>query len=391
MKELEYSGLLMKIGKKSHNSLLTKYSLQYEKNPRSRVFAPLSEAYRKLGMYDEALKVLKKGIKFHPGYTLGYIVLANCYYDQEQYEFAYNTLLPFVSANQENIRLQKIFAQTCEKLGNFEESLNAYKILLLINPNDLETAKKIKDLEDDIYLPNKEPHHQHQDKEANLFDSDEDEWVQVDFNQAEYKFNKEESYDQWNVVKQDSNLSKLDKFKEDIQEQRLEVKEHTLEDSFFYEVYDNHSEDTIDPVTDKMTDEYDQKPIITHTLVDLYCEQGHYDKALSILESILELHPDDKATSLKKEEVELLQSGNVAFLDKSLFFDVQSSMESDFSEISEVEIDYIGHDEQSQLLEHEEETNLTKEDELKQMLQLFLEEIKLAARLKNETSQNNNY
>ena len=132
----------MKIGQAKHNSLLTKYSLQYEKKPRSRVFAPLAESYRKIGMLDEALKILKKGIKNHPSYTLGYIVLANCYFDKDQFEAAYSTLLPFVSDNLENIKLQKLFAQICEKLGNFDEALNSYKILLLINPKDKEIAKK---------------------------------------------------------------------------------------------------------------------------------------------------------------------------------------------------------------------------------------------------------
>ena len=52
----------MSISKASN--LLTRYSAQYDKNPKSRVFAPLAETYRVMGMYDDALKILRKGIKY---------------------------------------------------------------------------------------------------------------------------------------------------------------------------------------------------------------------------------------------------------------------------------------------------------------------------------------
>ena len=47
--------------------LFLKYQADYEKNPRSRVFAPLAETYRKLGMTDKAMEILSQGIRFHPG------------------------------------------------------------------------------------------------------------------------------------------------------------------------------------------------------------------------------------------------------------------------------------------------------------------------------------
>jgi tetratricopeptide (TPR) repeat protein len=111
-----------------NSSLLAKYTLQYKRKPRSRVFAPLAETYRKLGMYEDAFKILKDGIKHNPSYVLGYIVLANCYYDQQNYELAYNTIRPFVSDNLDNLTLQKLFAQTCINLGYLEEALETLNI-----------------------------------------------------------------------------------------------------------------------------------------------------------------------------------------------------------------------------------------------------------------------
>src|SRR5690606_26238009 len=100
------------------------------------VFAPLAETYRKLGMYEEAFKILRRGINLHPSYTLGYIVLANCYFDKGQFELAYNVLRPHVDNNLENLSLQKLFSKLCEQLGYLEEALQTYKYLLLLNPSD---------------------------------------------------------------------------------------------------------------------------------------------------------------------------------------------------------------------------------------------------------------
>ena len=55
-------------------------------------------------------------------------------------------------------------------------------------------------------------------------------------------------------------------------------------------------------------------PVITHTLVDLYCAQGHTQKAKEILEKILELNPTDEKTKVKLNEVnELLLLNNEEF------------------------------------------------------------------------------
>src|SRR5690606_35669981 len=118
------------------SALLTKYLDLYNKKPTSRVFAPLAETYRKLGMYDEALNILKNGIRYNSTYPLGYIILGNCYYDLEKYDHAYEVVRPFVKTNLDNISLQKLFAQICEKINRPEEALETYKYLLFVNPKD---------------------------------------------------------------------------------------------------------------------------------------------------------------------------------------------------------------------------------------------------------------
>ena len=284
----------MKKPSQKKSSLLAKYSLQYEKKPRSRVFAPLAETYRKLGMHDEALKVLRDGIKYHPDYTLGYIVLSHVYFDKENYEVAYSTLRPFILKNLENITLQKLFAEVCMKLDYLEEALNTYKNLLLINPRDEEVAVQVKLIEDDLLVEQiDEIPEGYVEKRLDTFDDDDDDWVQVDFNQVERRT---ESVDDWSVKSIPSNP--LDSFKSSIEKGEFEIKEADLNDEYYFEDHDTESDDVIGEDSDNESD-----TIITHTLVDLYCKQGYFEKAIELLDNILELHPEDKASLNKREEI----------------------------------------------------------------------------------------
>jgi pentatricopeptide repeat protein len=288
----------MKRQVQSKSSLLAKYTLQYQKKTKSRVFAPLAETYRKLGMIDESLKVLRDGIKNHPTYTLGYIVLAHVYYDQENYEISYNTIRPFVSDNLENITLQKLFAKICINLGYLEEALQTFKCLLLINPKDTYVAEQVKLLEDDLLIEEDEVkvnNNEYIEKRMNSFDSEEDDWVQVSFNKEDRRESRSEPDEgsDWEVS---SGLNPLKSFKDDIKTGNLSVEEHDLDDNYYHEEHDNKSEKVID-------EKVNNDPIITHTLVNLYCKQGHLDKAIELLDSIIELHPNDSASIRKRDEL----------------------------------------------------------------------------------------
>lgn len=281
------------------SSLLSKYSKLYEKNPRSRVFAPLAESYRKLGMVEEALSILKEGIKRHPTYVMGYTVLANCHYDLENYELAYNTIRPFVSDNLENISLQKLFAKICVNLGYLEEALQTFKYLLLINPKDSYVSEQVKLLEDDLIINELPPQTPPETGPASFSES-EDEWVQVDFNKGPVSSAPDE-LDSWNMERPRAKTAEpaqnpLSSFRDAIKKNDLKIEEHSLDDDYYYEEYDDEN-------AAKVEEQTPEEPIITHTLVDLYIRQGHLDKAAKLLESILELHPDDGPTAKKLAEI----------------------------------------------------------------------------------------
>lgn len=285
--------------------LFLKYQNDLEKNPRSRVFAPLAESYRKVGMTDKALEVLNLGIRYNPSYVMGYLGLAFCYYDLKQFNLAYTTIRPLVESNRDNLRLQRLFADICVSLNLDEEALETLKYLLFINPKDKEVAGLVQTLEskvDQSYVREHSPIV----IPPEVFKSDEKESVQFDLKKLDLAPSID--FDDWLHV----DLHPKAKNETDVKE----VNESWVMNSFSNEVEISPSEinlnfeneETNSFESEKESEVIHEAPIVTHTLVDLYCGQGHIEKAILILEKILLLNPNDQKTKDKIVEIKSLIS-----------------------------------------------------------------------------------
>jgi tetratricopeptide (TPR) repeat protein len=350
--------------RKNQSALLAKYTSMYKKNPRSRVFAPLAESYRKLGMYEEAFKILKDGIRQHPTYTLGYIVLSHCYFDQNKFELTYNTLRPIIAQNADNISLQKIFAQSCINLGYLEEALDTFKYLLFLNPKDKFFAEQVKRLEDDLQVGHKKLSLDQllkaPDRPVPQSPSSDDDWVQVDFNQPEATAPKIELKDsnrleaapddQWVMRKPEEEI--LQSFKTE------KIIERSLEDDFYADEFADEGD--IEEVNSQNVSH--DSPIISHTLIDLYCSQHYYDKAIELLQKIIELNPDDRATIDKLTTVRSMKADH---------------QRPPLKVITEED----GHDELISIIENKVKAKSPKEIKLKETFEKFLAAIRLEASL----------
>jgi tetratricopeptide (TPR) repeat protein len=333
--------------------LFLKYQEDFEKNPRSRVFAPLAETYRKLGMTDKAMEILSQGIRFHPTYVMGYLGLAFCYFDIRQFNLAYSTLRPLVENSRDNIRLQKLFADVCLELGYRDEALDTYKYLLFINPRDKEAADRVSTLEkileeqykpvhQPIYIPESEfkspaiASHNEQmfdidklENRPNASQADFDDWMALDLSREQKLTKTSDPYDSWNLKKGDGHLdlSHKEDAKEivieeiqaeeapvekmaDIQreEHRWPQEETVHHDSLKIDL-DLDSDETLELEQEAPKETIKETPLVTHTLVDLYIGQGHIEKALEVLGKILSLNPRDQKTIDKISEIKTMMSG----------------------------------------------------------------------------------
>lgn len=330
----------------------------YKKDPRSRVFAPLAESFRKLGMLEDAYKILRDGIRNHPTYTLGYIVLANCYYDEEKFELVYNTLRPIINQNADNISLQKIFAQACIHLGHLDEALDTYKYLLFMNPQDRFFAEQVKKLEDDLMVGHKKLNLDQlikspEDIEGKLTPAptEDDDWVQVDFNKPSTQIvspkiealPEPEEEDQWEMKKPglvDHPILKTD------------IQERSLEDDFYADEFEEDGD--IDEVN--ANEISSDMPFVSHTLIDLYCTQRYFDKAIELLEKILESNPDDEISKNKLKQVLELKKTDTG--------KVEDSSEQD------------GHDELISIIENQVKVKSPKEKMVEESFNHFLSLLK---------------
>jgi len=57
-------------------------------NPNSQIFAALADAHRKKGRLDKALRICRQGLKFHPEYGAGHMIMARIDFDRKMYEEA---------------------------------------------------------------------------------------------------------------------------------------------------------------------------------------------------------------------------------------------------------------------------------------------------------------
>lgn len=254
--------------------LISKYEEQLEKDPRSRVFAPLAEAYRKVGLIENAFKVLQKGIRYNPDYLLGYLTLAQCYLDKGEYSLSYNTLRPLAPLHRDNIKLQTLFAISAEKTGNKEEALDTYKYLLFLQPKDEKISFHVGRLEKEV---GESSIYETRSEEVSFdvealkpspeLDRALDDWVQIDLNNEP----EEDELDEWST---------------DISQA---------------EVGRAPSIENLDAPIE--VEEVEGTPVITHTLVDLYLQQGHKEKAIELLEKIIQLQPENKETQKRLDEL----------------------------------------------------------------------------------------
>ena len=133
------------------NPQIYHYLKRHQADPRSRVFAPLAEAYRKAGLLDEAIEICRDGIRNHPNFLGGRVALARALFDKGDYENTVKELGPVVLDAPDNLVAQRLMAEACLILGRLSESLASYKMLLFFMPRDVEIARLVQELESRAY------------------------------------------------------------------------------------------------------------------------------------------------------------------------------------------------------------------------------------------------
>jgi len=150
-----------------HTSLLAsvkKYEDMLARDPRSCCFAPLAELYCRLGLHDEAMTVVQKGIELHPKYSGGYLAMGKAYLGKGMISESTSALERAVQLTPDNHIALKILGQLYRDTERIDDALVVLHRVLDLNPQDSEcratidmlmqakgvTGKKLADSADEI-------------------------------------------------------------------------------------------------------------------------------------------------------------------------------------------------------------------------------------------------
>lgn len=126
---------------------IARLSERYNKDPQSRIFVQLADAYRKNNMIEEAFEVLEKGLEHHPDYPLAHLIMGKCRFDKRMFAQAKESFQKTLEFDPQNVVALRMLAQTCEVTNDEDGQIAAYKGLLTIDPFDDQAKEKLSLLE----------------------------------------------------------------------------------------------------------------------------------------------------------------------------------------------------------------------------------------------------
>ena len=122
-------------------STIEEYQKILMRNPSAKVFAPLSEAYRKMGLLQQALEICETGVRHNSEYPSGLVAYGKVLFELENYREAADQFAKASKINPDNLLAKKLQALSLTKMGNHPEALAVYKQVLFLSPSD-SAAKK---------------------------------------------------------------------------------------------------------------------------------------------------------------------------------------------------------------------------------------------------------
>jgi tetratricopeptide (TPR) repeat protein len=324
-----------------------------EKDPNSKLFVPLAEEYRKEGMLDEAVDVLLKGIEGQPGYMSARVSLGKIYLEKGMPGEARAEFENVVRSIPDNLYAHKKLAEIYRDMGEKDLSIRSYRVVLKLNAMDEEALDVLKTLERGEEAPSsaQTPATAEAPVPAEAFHNVEDAEAPVDIKAPEEMPPEQEGESGHTEVDfkafKDSLFGMAETGKEETgeaamgEEETLEVVEEQAEeadsDVSFGEVaaalkdegetleiaeeepeeiageelipaeeVESLEEDASGAAAPYVAEAASKQKGLTIEEADRRISEGNYAGAVNIYRNILTLHPDDKRTLQRLEELKVL-------------------------------------------------------------------------------------
>jgi tetratricopeptide (TPR) repeat protein len=233
---------------------IERYYEKWKKDPQSRIFAQLADAYRKSGMLDEAIEICTEGLKVHPSYGSARMVLARAYQEKGQDLEAEREFLEIIRNDPNNLLANRLLGDLLYKGGRVPQALERYQRVLKLTPLDREIKETLEKME------------------ASLETS---------------------------VAPPSTAIEELEEKSEEAPEEALPEEVAPISKGERGGV----SDVSLEP-PDKKEDAF-----LTETVADLYLGQGLYDQAAEIFSKMLVSDPDNSHIQKRLQEAILRQKG----------------------------------------------------------------------------------
>ncbi len=130
-----------------HLENIEKYQKIFARDPNSKVFAPLAEAYREMGMLKEAEQVARQGVQKHPDYVSGLVALGRVLLEMKNPSEAQVFLEKAIRLTPENILAYQLLAQSFLENKQAKQALKNFKMVLFLNPQHAIAQRAVEKLE----------------------------------------------------------------------------------------------------------------------------------------------------------------------------------------------------------------------------------------------------
>jgi tetratricopeptide (TPR) repeat protein len=120
-------------------SAIRRYEERLAKDPASLAFAPLADAYRKIGRAREAIRLCREGLERFPGYTTARLVLAKALLDEGDPEGALAEALALLEATPRDPQAHRLASELCRRAGRLDEALAHIQEAVRLDPEDRES------------------------------------------------------------------------------------------------------------------------------------------------------------------------------------------------------------------------------------------------------------
>lgn len=252
-----------------------------DKDPNSKLFVPLAEEYKKMGMPDEAVETLSQGIKRHPGYMSAHVALGKILLEKGMLDKASLEFEKVVHTIPDNLYAHKKLAEIYSALNMIEKAIEEYKIVLKLNPLDWDAEKSLAHLGGGVAI-------QPETAETFTVKIAEEKPSEVTLTESSEEA-QEPPFELEGIIETS--------LEEKLPETEASASEST-EESFF----------AMDETSETLEREVPEKSHIDLGIADSYISQGNYVDALNIYKRLLSTEPDNVHVLQRIEELKNLLS-----------------------------------------------------------------------------------